>query len=639
MSKRSKPSNHLYGTIAWSFAALAGLWPALPGIGNIGLGPPVSFVELVALSNGWLGGVAVVGLAGALVATLHLLTAFDLWVDERALRKGGIQGNWRTTRFGFAASLAVATLVGSCWTAYHQLRIDAHGNYTAVIEDYSSRSGEAWNRFYAAFDQARPSDQLHIPAPGDDPFPALREMARSPVVEGPYHLSPTGMLTLHLDREVRQVFLPTWQGPVHVPFWPVFGPQAAHLGHGEYLDAIVAAIARLHHGYYYPTANLNRGFSPIWSRSQDAIRYEKGNYRVGYLGYSLSRSFCDHQGRDILMAVGLPGAWEIGAIRDNPYLLPPPRDNRMWHLGSVRLAMDSYQDKLGGLSHLENTVFLLAALVFLFLASMVEAVRQLRAMIAERAMQMAQSSFVSGVSHEMRTPLATVRLYAELLEQGLDKEPGQRGEFTGAILFEVDRLHRLIENVLDFARISGRKRTYSFVPTDLRGVIDEAVQATKGPLIAANVTCEVHMPADLVASIDRDAIVQALANLLSNAAKYGTAGGRVWIGAMPGPLGVALTVQDFGQGVPRHEQVKIFHPFYRIAGQAVGGTGLGLALVMEYARAHGGYVALDSPPGQGATFSLHLPEDPSLASAIAPMGGPSGWRGAIAALVLRKSAS
>lgn len=80
---------------------------------------------------------------------------------------------------------------------------------------------------------------------------------------------------------------------------------------------------------------------------------------------------------------------------------------------------------------------------------------------------------------------------------------------------------------------------------------------------------------------------------------------------MPRAGGVTIEVQDFGDGIPREEQARVFQPFYRVAGTAAGGTGLGLALVREYVVAHGGWLELESPPGRGATFRLHLPEDPA----------------------------
>ena len=635
MSQRARPHHHLLGTLAWIAAAAAGLWPALPGVGDVVPGRSLTFVDLVGYSDGVLGAVAVVGLVGLVAALLHLLTAFDLWLDDRALRGGSTPGNWRAIRLGVPAALACLTLAFGGWTAYHHLRLDAYGNYVGLIEAHAAKSAEAWRRLEGLFAASSPSDRLKLPAVGGDPRPALREMKRSPVVAQPFHVSPDGLMTLlDLQGAVHVVDLKTWRAPQPRPFWPAMGPPAPGSRRYDPVAEQVPAIARATFNFTLLSMGGYAGFMPAWRSEPGQAIYGKGARRMGVLGYRLDPTFFGGPAEALLDELGLPATWEIGPVADNPYILPAP-DLETGRLRPIRLVLRTSRDSAAATAHFQNTLMLLAALGVAFFAATIEAVRQFRSLIAERAMSMAQSSFVSGVSHEMRTPLATVRLYAELLEQGLDREPAQRSEFVGAILHEVDRLHRLIENVLDFARISGRKRTYSFVPTDLRALLDESVAAARGPLTAAGLEVEIHAPAPLSAAVDRDAIVQGLSNLLTNAAKYAPEGGRVWVSALPGPLGVTLAVQDFGPGIAREERAKVFRPFYRVAGTAAGGSGLGLSLVLEYARAHGGHVELESAFGQGATFRLHLPLDPTTAPVVR-RSGP--WAGALAALRRRSAA-
>lgn len=630
MLKRPRPRQHLIGTVAWICAAVAGLWPAIPGVADAGRAMPVTFLDLVALSGGVLGVVAVVGLASLLAAVLHLLSALDLWLDERALLKGGAAGAGRPVRLGLAAAVMLATLVGGSYTAYHHLRVDGHGNYASLIEGWTAKAPGAWRALDEALRTAAPPPVLaaRIPLLGEDPVPLLRRLRRYPAVGVAYHVAPDGRLTLlwpderaGRDEVVRRD-LRTWRAPAGRPVWPVMGPPPrGNLAawRREAVDAFIARLAAAHGRFRYATT-WGEGFGfRLLDRhdDQEQVFFAVGALQRGFLGFAFDEGFLDRidgVGDRILQEAEIPGAWEIGPVRGEPYFLP-----RVGGLGGftepIRLVVDSSLDERGLQAHAQGVIMLLATLVLGFVAATVETVRQFRALIAERAMAMAQSSFVSGVSHEMRTPLATVRLYAELLEQRLDRDAGQREEFVAAILHEVDRLHRLIENVLDFARISGRKRTYAFVPTDLRAVVEEAVQAASGPLTAAGLQVEVHAPTELTAAVDRDAVVHALTNLLTNAAKYAAEGGRVWVSALPGPLGATLAVQDFGPGIAQEDRAKVFHPFHRLAGSAAGGSGLGLALVREYARAHGGGVELDSTLGQGATFKIHLPLDPAEAPA------------------------
>ena len=632
MPKRPRPRQHLGGTLAWSLAAAAGLWPAVPGMGLVGA-EPIAFLELVRYSDGVLGVVAVAGLVGLVAAVLHLLTALDLWIDERALRRGGTSGNWRAVRLAVPTALALAVLMGGSGYGFYNLRKDQDGRYAAIFDGFAVRAGVAWPRLEGLFARSSPRDATVLPAPGADPVPALRAIQRTPVAAEAYHVARDGWLTL-LDEagRVHRFHLPTWRPPQAPPSWPAIGPRPRGPRPGvEPMAWLVERIGEAHLGFGpHQPWEMRTGFHPLRVRTADDAFYAKGDARRGYLGYRLDDAFLDAAGA-LLVEAGLPGRWAVrGDFAEDAVPRPEVETGR---LGPI--VLDLHLSERSGAAHFEGTLTALAGLAVLFFAAMIEAVRQFRALIAERAMSMAQSSFVSGVSHEMRTPLATVRLYAELLEQRLDREAGQREEFVRAILLEVDRLHRLIENVLDFARISGRKRVYGFVPTDLRAVAEEAVAATRGPLAAAGLAVEIHAPAPLSAAIDRDAVVQALTNLLTNAAKYAPEGQRVWVSVLPGPLGVAIAVQDFGPGIAKEDRAKIFRPFYRVPGTAAGGSGLGLALVLEYARAHGGHVELESAPGQGATFRLHLPLDPT--TAAAPRR-EAPWDRAIAALRRRTAA-
>jgi signal transduction histidine kinase len=236
------------------------------------------------------------------------------------------------------------------------------------------------------------------------------------------------------------------------------------------------------------------------------------------------------------------------------------------------------------------------------------AVRQANQMLREIAVFRAKTDFVSGVSHEMRTPLTTIKLYAEMLSQDLVPEGEKRHDYLRTIIGEADRLTRLIENVLDYAKISGRRREYRMERIEVSSAVEEAIVSLKGTIEQNEINIETSIfPSEILA--DRDALVQSLVNLIGNAIKY--AGGRILVQVQEEKGETLISVQDWGPGIPIKEQRKIFHPFYRIGNEltrTASGSGLGLSLVREYAKAHGGRIELDSRIGGGSTFRLVLPK-------------------------------
>ncbi|MBN8245951.1 MAG: HAMP domain-containing histidine kinase [Verrucomicrobia bacterium] len=228
-----------------------------------------------------------------------------------------------------------------------------------------------------------------------------------------------------------------------------------------------------------------------------------------------------------------------------------------------------------------------------------------------------KSDFVSNVSHELKTPLTSIRMFAELLGEDRVTDPARRREFLGIIGTESARLTRLINQVLDFARIERGERTWSFAPVDLRDVVREAVETCRPPLEAAGVVLRLPPMAEPIrVSGDRDALVQVAVNLLSNVEKYAARGGEVVIelgDGAPGP-GVHLRVLDRGPGVPAGWEERIFEQFVRADDSltsGIPGSGLGLTLARQMARAHGGDIHCTRRAGGGTCFTLTLPRQTS----------------------------
>jgi signal transduction histidine kinase len=222
-----------------------------------------------------------------------------------------------------------------------------------------------------------------------------------------------------------------------------------------------------------------------------------------------------------------------------------------------------------------------------------------------------KSDFVANVSHDLKTPLSVIRMFGETLEMGRVTDEDRRQEYYRVITREGERLSRLIDNVLDFARIEGGRRTYEMTPTAIEPLIRGTLEAFVYPLAQQGFKVEVSVAADLPeVTLDADAVGQALANLIDNAIKYSGDERALTVDARVVDGWLVLAVSDRGLGIAREEQAKIFEKFYRVGRsdtQGRRGSGMGLALVRHIAEAHGGTIAVESVPGEGSRFSLRLP--------------------------------
>ena len=237
-----------------------------------------------------------------------------------------------------------------------------------------------------------------------------------------------------------------------------------------------------------------------------------------------------------------------------------------------------------------------------------------------------RSQFVSSVSHELRTPLTSIRLFAETLLSRRPETGSARQEYLETILNESERLTRLLDNVLDFAKIEAGRKTYHLQPCSPAEVARSAASTMEYLLARQGFELQMTIDADVPPVLaDRDALEQALLNLLSNAVKYSGAGRVIRLGVRRDEHGVVIDVVDEGIGIPAAEQRRIFDKFYRISGPEharVPGTGLGLTLAAHIVAAHHGGIRVESQVGRGSRFSIALPADtadmPASAGARAP---------------------
>lgn len=250
----------------------------------------------------------------------------------------------------------------------------------------------------------------------------------------------------------------------------------------------------------------------------------------------------------------------------------------------------------------------------LVLVMLVGVVATYRGAARERELGKLKSDFVSTVSHELKTPLTSIRMFGEMLREGVGEgDPERQRRYHDVIVRESERLGRLIANVLDFSQIEKGARRYDPKPVAAAALAAEAVETFQrladGEGHAMRVEIDDGAAGALVA-VDREAMVQSMLNLLSNAAKYGGKEAPVVVRVAARPGEVRVAVIDRGPGIAVDHQKRIFREFWRAPEarrSGVEGTGLGLALVKRHVEAHGGRIEIESAPGQGATFTLVLP--------------------------------
>jgi signal transduction histidine kinase len=230
-----------------------------------------------------------------------------------------------------------------------------------------------------------------------------------------------------------------------------------------------------------------------------------------------------------------------------------------------------------------------------------------------------RSNFVAAVTHELKTPLTAIRMYGEMLRDGLVDAEGRREEYYGTITDESERLSRLIDNVLEFSRLERGNREMNWTVGPVDPVLEEAVEKLRAHARREGFRIDVAIAPDLPAiRFDRDALLQVLFNLLDNAMKYarGASPRSVSVEAKRHDAGVLISVRDFGPGVSTRHLARIFEPFYRGEDErtrTAKGTGIGLALVRELCERMG--AAVSGVNAEGGGFCVRLAFAPADAAA------------------------
>ena len=235
----------------------------------------------------------------------------------------------------------------------------------------------------------------------------------------------------------------------------------------------------------------------------------------------------------------------------------------------------------------------------------------LRQLSKEHELARLRSDFVSGVSHELRTPLAQIRMFTETLALERVRSPEEAQRALDIIGRESERLSHLVDNVLQFSRAERGAIRLAPEPTRLDQLLRDVTEAFQPLAAARQGSVAVAADGPVTAVVDAAAVRQVLLNLLDNAVKYGPAGQTVRLGLALDGTWAAISVEDQGPGIPPHERERIWEPYWRSPREresAVGGSGIGLAVVKELVEAHGGNVAVQDRASGGARFTVRLPD-------------------------------
>ncbi len=252
-----------------------------------------------------------------------------------------------------------------------------------------------------------------------------------------------------------------------------------------------------------------------------------------------------------------------------------------------------------------------------------ELTRAFNAMTARvQASQRSQRDFVANVSHELKTPLTSIQGFAQAILDGTADTPESRAQAAEIIYNESARLHRMVLDLLDLARLDAGTADLNMEPLDVTALLNSMAEKFSLQAQQAGISLTVDAPSGLpLLTADGDRLAQVLTNLVDNALKHTPSGGQVTLGARLESAELILSVADTGAGIPAQALPHIFERFYQADASRPGGrkrgAGLGLAIAHEIVAAHGGRITLRSQEGQGTVFYVHLPLSRPAATTVA----------------------
>jgi two-component system phosphate regulon sensor histidine kinase PhoR len=229
-----------------------------------------------------------------------------------------------------------------------------------------------------------------------------------------------------------------------------------------------------------------------------------------------------------------------------------------------------------------------------------------------RQLETMRTDFAANVSHELKTPITSIKGFVETLLDGAMEDPEDCKRFLQIVAKQSDRLNAIIDDLMSLARIEQGASTAEIVlePGAVKPILEAAIEECQAKARERDISLQLQCLADVRAELNAALLEQAIANLIDNAIKYSGPGSQIEILATRSDREVAIAVRDHGCGIPAEHVPRLFERFYRVdkaRSRKVGGTGLGLAIVKHIVYAHRARITVDSKPGEGSTFTIHLP--------------------------------
>lgn len=231
----------------------------------------------------------------------------------------------------------------------------------------------------------------------------------------------------------------------------------------------------------------------------------------------------------------------------------------------------------------------------------------LRDISREEHLSRLRADFISNVTHELKTPLTSIQLFAESIVLNRIKTTAHRKEYMQIILKETESLKRMINNILDFSRKEKGKQKYNFEEVNVTLLLNEAIHDLEYWLVEKNFVLVKEIEEHVTSIADREALKQAIINLLNNAIKFSIKKKEICVRLKKEHEMVMIQVEDKGIGIPEDQREIVFQPFYRVGqknAEDISGTGLGLSVVKEIVEAHRGKILVDSQLNKGSTFTI-----------------------------------
>ncbi|RKY25496.1 MAG: hypothetical protein DRP62_01065 [Planctomycetota bacterium] len=229
-----------------------------------------------------------------------------------------------------------------------------------------------------------------------------------------------------------------------------------------------------------------------------------------------------------------------------------------------------------------------------------------------RQLEEVRRDFVANVSHELKTPITSIKGFVETLQEGALDKPEESKRFLEIIAKHADRLNAIVDDLLSLSRLEedSEQRRISFEKTSIRPTLVSAIELSKVKAEEKHITVELLCDKEITAKINSALIEQVVLNLIDNAIKYSQDNSKIQVSTQKTENEVFIKVSDQGCGIEKEHLDRIFERFYVVdkgRSRKLGGTGLGLAIVKHIAQVHNGYVTVESTLGKGSTFIVHLP--------------------------------